>query len=647
MTEKRRISDWDELIDAINTPVRYPKFPELTSAGEWTPWAAEPVIGQSSPLGVVQPTRATSSLGYLTANTRLCGLPFRFKPLPDGHIRLLDLHKAKIRNSILVGFKLITVPLCSAPRYGALSYCWGSTDLCTGIFISTRRNKKRVYRVTEHLATFLHNNLVVQRFAEDRLGYIWIDQICINQDDVAERNAQVRRMADIYKNAARVIVWLGQKSAFDEENFDITTDADLHMEWRGKPFMDWLRLWAVFGRPWFFRQWVFQEAVFAQHLYFMLDTGMEPLSALWHSNDLLDDFMEEEQEQTFAHEYTFGPDINHIFLYSVRTYVLTQNPDYEDLTDLLRNLDVLECQDQRDKVFSLLGFFGGILPADFVNYECPAASVFQKFARHLILNTESLRVITFKDSESMKRRPSWVPVWKKHVQYGFSSIVRNPAASLGRKWRSSLMVVEDELNVSGRVIDHIATEVPSFLLNVEQYHDKHFASVLRRPFHEACALISHIQKIELTGNIPSKEQWDLPSEPVTGPHPGILRSSFSHFFNTVFLIKEEIESDFSILIQGLNDEQALARLAGLTKIGCWYDPVLLVFESGRLGLVKNAGNGPPQVGDAIVILHGLDTPCILRKSEDGEGWLFVAEIYIHDIMHGEGKFGKYCCLWLH
>ena len=646
MTEKRRISNWGELIDAINTIVRYPKFPELTSVGEWKPWAAEPAIGQSSTPGVVQPTRATSSLDYLTADTRLRCLPFQFKPLPDGHIRLLDLHKAKTRNNILVGFKLITVPLSSAPRYGALSYCWGSTDLCTGIFISTRRNKKRIYRVTEHLATFLHNILVVHRSAEDRLGYIWIDQICINQEDVAERNAQVRRMADVYKNAARVIVWLGQKSAFDEEKFDITINADLHMEWRGKPFLDWLRLWAVFGRPWFFRQWVFQEAVFAQHLCFMLDTGMEPLSALLDSEDLLYSFNKEDRTQVFAHEYGFRTELNHTITFWIESYARGHRTNYEDLLKLLCCLSELKCQDQRDKVFSLSGLFGDILPADLVDYDCPAASVFQKLTRHLILRTGSLRVITFIDSDSMKRRPSWVPFWKKQVGSGLNLHVKNQAASLHRKWRPSLMVVEDELDASGRVIDHIATEVPSFPLNAEQYLNKHFASVLRQPYYEACARISQIQKIELTGNIPSEDEWDPTLVPATGQTLGKLRSFFSHFFNTIFLGEEEVESDFSTLIHGLNDEQALARLGRLMKIELHYECMLLVLKSGGLGLVINAW-GHPQVGDAIAILHGLDTPCILRKSEDGEGWLFVAEIYIHDIMHGEGKFGRYCCLWLH
>jgi len=38
---------------------------------------------------------------------------------------------------------------------------------------------------------------------------IWIDAICINQEDISERNSQLRMMSHIYFRAKRVLVWLG------------------------------------------------------------------------------------------------------------------------------------------------------------------------------------------------------------------------------------------------------------------------------------------------------------------------------------------------------------------------------------------------------------------------------------------------------
>jgi hypothetical protein len=49
---------------------------------------------------------------------------------------------------------------------------------------------------------------------------VWIDQICINQNDVEERNHQVQKMRDVYQNAQRVVAWLGPLCADGELAID-------------------------------------------------------------------------------------------------------------------------------------------------------------------------------------------------------------------------------------------------------------------------------------------------------------------------------------------------------------------------------------------------------------------------------------------
>lgn len=39
---------------------------------------------------------------------------------------------------------------------------------------------------------------------------IWVDAICINQDDVGERNTQVMRIRDIFSQSSVVTIWLGE-----------------------------------------------------------------------------------------------------------------------------------------------------------------------------------------------------------------------------------------------------------------------------------------------------------------------------------------------------------------------------------------------------------------------------------------------------
>ena len=142
---------------------------------------------------------------------------------------MLDLQNLRFEDDVVLGLNIVIVPLASAPEYEALSYCWGSTDLCTGTLVSTPDGQEQIYRVSEHLATCLHSLITTERAEQNKTGYFWIDQIGINQEDVTERKIQVRLIAKIYKTASRVVVWLGQESQFDVEDviLDLRPDADI------------------------------------------------------------------------------------------------------------------------------------------------------------------------------------------------------------------------------------------------------------------------------------------------------------------------------------------------------------------------------------------------------------------------------------
>lgn len=83
--------------------------------------------------------------------------------------------------------------------YEALSYTWGSPELTHSIsvdgdFFPVAAN---LYRALERL-----RDAVLERI-------LWIDAICINQADDAEKSQQVQAMSMVYAYASRVIVWLG------------------------------------------------------------------------------------------------------------------------------------------------------------------------------------------------------------------------------------------------------------------------------------------------------------------------------------------------------------------------------------------------------------------------------------------------------
>lgn len=42
------------------------------------------------------------------------------------------------------------------------------------------------------------------------VDFLWTDSICIEQDNVLEKNHQLQQMGQIYFQASRVLIWLGQ-----------------------------------------------------------------------------------------------------------------------------------------------------------------------------------------------------------------------------------------------------------------------------------------------------------------------------------------------------------------------------------------------------------------------------------------------------
>jgi hypothetical protein len=127
-------------------------------------------------------------------------------------------------------------------QYTAISYAWGDPDVTEPVLVAGQR-----FEVTTNLAACLKRlatRLIGKDPAEDdSCPNIWVDAICINQHDIAERNAQVLRMKDIFPRAGKLIVWLGEEGPHTglavERINDITQIIDkLTEDRRGKGFHD-------------------------------------------------------------------------------------------------------------------------------------------------------------------------------------------------------------------------------------------------------------------------------------------------------------------------------------------------------------------------------------------------------------------------
>jgi hypothetical protein len=160
---------------------------------------------------------------------------------------------------------LRTVSLLQNPYFEALSYVWGSaaTQNKPTIIVEGKR-----ITVTPNLLQAL---LDLRENGKTRI--VWADAVCINQEDNSEKESQVLLMAEVYKQASRVLVHLcEQNDSFtllfryfnrnrrskDQERVDEELKALGIGKW---PLLK--ALLAFCSLPWWSRLWTQQEYTLA------------------------------------------------------------------------------------------------------------------------------------------------------------------------------------------------------------------------------------------------------------------------------------------------------------------------------------------------------------------------------------------------
>ncbi|KAI1177465.1 heterokaryon incompatibility protein-domain-containing protein [Nemania sp. FL0916] len=149
-------------------------------------------------------------------------------------------------------------------EYEALSWCWGDGEEDYAIRIE-RKGAVFKRKIRKELALALH----YLRYP-DKKRTIWVDSICINQNDDSERNHQVQMMSRIYTRANKVCIWLGKDD--NESNIAINFIKDEVLVLKNfdticsdkKYAHKWGALMMLMQRPWFSRRWMIQEITLGQ-----------------------------------------------------------------------------------------------------------------------------------------------------------------------------------------------------------------------------------------------------------------------------------------------------------------------------------------------------------------------------------------------
>lgn len=209
---------------------------------------------------------------------------YQYKALSENSFfRLLDLKPATSVDADLY-CELIESDRSLAPEYEALSYVWGKEEFPNSLNLSGG-----CLMITDNLALALRRLRLAHK---SRL--LWVDAVCINQSDGAEKGRQVAQMASTYKNAARVVAWLGEDSGrfFDKDAIiSLSQQAkEIGLQSSQDDNRDIIRKWvygnsqrvtwalnvtsavedakfpSIYESAWFTRMWIVQEAILADRL---------------------------------------------------------------------------------------------------------------------------------------------------------------------------------------------------------------------------------------------------------------------------------------------------------------------------------------------------------------------------------------------
>jgi hypothetical protein len=360
------------------------------------------------------------------------------------------------------------------PQYEALSYTWGDAD------ISEPGHVEDCLESSEPPATLgLRPNLAFAlrslRYS-DKVRILWIDAICINQQDIEERNEQVKRMTNIYILAQRVVAWLGEESNDSKHALTALRHVGRQLEvtksgriiaahnateselWRNdhKPSFDqrtWQALMNFMERAWFYRVWCWQEIKLGS-AQAVLQCGRDKIA--WNKFWLAVLCLHNKNELP---SMLFRERCRHI---AYLKYSLAGQP-MSNILDISRSKG---CSNPRDKIYGLLGitpsyFSSGIV----VDYSQPVQDVYKEaFLTHLN-TTKRLELLKHCNLESRKiGGPSWVPDWSR-TEFGAPILSEQLSSGTSKAWYT--YVKPDVLEVVGKMYTTI-TSISKVASKVEE-----------------------------------------------------------------------------------------------------------------------------------------------------------------------------------
>ncbi|ORY10899.1 heterokaryon incompatibility protein-domain-containing protein [Clohesyomyces aquaticus] len=613
-----------------------------------------------------------------------------YEALPEKNsIRLLNIHPGAADETIRCSLILAGIDEDPPPYYEALSYVWGGTEdsrsiICNGLTVHGVR--KNLFDALDRLRD------------PEKERIIWVDGICMNQEDSEEKTAQVRLMQHIYRNARHVIVWLGtdeydeahrcfeilcavvNETRNRESKAQLATFRSMGEEYQAGNMPcpppvesdDWTNVAALFLNKWFVRMWVLQEIVLARSATFIWGAAEidwviigEALQTIRSSeNRYINNLLENRHWQ------------NADFMNRVSGMGADEQKRRVAFMHLLDWTRSFEVSDARDKVYGLLGFptrdadprnSNGVFMEP--RYDISVAETYAKVAKKVMEKSQTLDILSY-----INHRPDVVYcpgglIKDQHFQHVpkhlYPTWTELPDGILQLNWPPDYPSEKELPNWVPNWNTGVVTVALIGFPKGQQY-----AAGKHKP--QKLLEISNPNTLTLKGVIIDVVSEVLPSMPLTnimesedglrrllrwcistGAPPFAIARAITGGRDSDYRLvtdADQMLADFCAYIQSLDTDwlatawpDSASHLSTLaTERG---NPQMLqetiwkfnFYRSVFIAKEGNLGLGPcaMQAGDLVVVLWGGQVPFVLREEDGGDWYRCVGECYVDGFMQGE------------
>ncbi|KAI9900048.1 hypothetical protein N3K66_004310 [Trichothecium roseum] len=533
------------------------------------------------------------------------------------------------------------------PAFEALSYTWGSLENPGTAYIrpSTGNDGLPVdatasssLPIGKNLESALRN---LRSATATRT--LWVDAVCINQDDDEEKAVQVVRMSDIYSLATRVVVWLGPEESGDDSRLAVSTLAHLGAQvettldgfrltspgaqeptWYNidvtLPYSprQWKAIRRLISRPWFGRVWTAQEIQLANRLA-IVQIGNASLS--WSLFRRAVDCLKDKPQHGDGERLPLGFLTSSIMNGADRPFV-----------DLLRRHAHRECSNPRDKIYGMLS----LVPPRFAaaiarpSYSQPVADIYaDAFITSTRLTTrwEIFGCDVAERSPDLVAAPSWVPDFDPAGHRGyFSGLLQFAAGNSRLEHRFAITSSGQEFQVQGlrsatvsKVGIYCLPSPKAGLAAVRSWEPEGLYTGVYAGTGEPLmdAFLRTLVQNDVRERNPTDKGW--PSLPQ-------LRR---HCKEGIFLGSREPRSEFGT-----------GRYIDNMIFGRCEKRVYIETEEGYIGL------GPLgcRTGDVICVFPGCNVPVVLRPLPNGK-YQLVGDSFVYGLNDGQALLGPMPIGW--